>query len=185
MYGTKTFNVVKLGPYLRGYVKERISQASEDLQHKVSLLLRHTNFRFANFPVERRANGASTVRSDCRLVRTLRTFKLVGPGLTVWSAMYSLESFWQMEFMKYLQSGELRNKYELLHSHIHLAYILFHKLAHTFYDSQLHNVGQNRIIISQIQFLKWTTHKSSRFFWAVFSWSFDLSIRPWNTWRRF
>ena len=83
MYGTKTFNVVKLGHHLRGYVKERISQASEDLQRKVSLLLRHTNFRFANFPAERRANGASTVRGDCRLVRTLRTFKLVGPGATV------------------------------------------------------------------------------------------------------
>lgn len=64
MYGTKTFNVAKLGHYLRGYVKERISQASEDHQHKVSLLLRHKNFRFANFPAERRANGASTVRSD-------------------------------------------------------------------------------------------------------------------------
>ena len=61
MYGTKIFNVIKLGHYLGGYVEERISQASEDLQHKVSLLLRRTNFRFANFPVERRTNGAFTV----------------------------------------------------------------------------------------------------------------------------
>ena len=60
MYGAKTLNVVKLGHYLRGYVKEWTSQTFEYLQHKVSLLLRRTNFRFANFPVEWRSNGAST-----------------------------------------------------------------------------------------------------------------------------